>query len=302
MPVMTTTRRRQLITDRVAFDTVVHAMRRRLVELYECLASEMAKIGAQDLEDIFRTLIAEGDTASPARDIPNADAPASTEGSKIDEPALAAVWNAYAVWAYAVRNEVQLFEDLTSLSIPIDNEDLRNALGVEARASLDRAARYRVRRRLAFHADRLANSVAQFPDIRRIDTFEDFAHVALAVERYFLGLCLRFEDSATELARVIGPTGELVGGLERTVKPTEPPRRLRNALKRLESVSFEPGSDGPVTAGGVAKVAIEADRIFDYYDRVFETSLDLEVSAAAQQFAADAVERLRILKELQTAA
>lgn len=296
-----------MILSQDEFDASVHALMKRLVARYESLASEMAKIGAHDLEDIFRTLIKEGESASPARKVARskpakANGPVPVAGGKIDEPELAAVWNAYAVWAYAVRNEVQLFEDLTSLSLPIENEDLRNALGLEARACLDRAARYRVQRRLAFHADRLANSVAQFPDVRRIDSYEDLAHVALAIERYFLALCQRFEDAAIELARVIGATAHLVGELERTVESSEPPRRLRNALKRLEDVSFRKGVQRPVTRGDVAKVAFEADRIFDYYDRVFEASLDLEVTAEAQRLAAAAVERLRILKELQSAA
>ena len=292
------------VLDENEFSAIVRGWREELADRYEKYALDMAKIGEPDLADIFRLLIKDlsADVISKNRTgakAADAYTPDATAVSATERTGMRGLWSAYSIWTFAVRNETQRFEELTSLNIPMDAQDLRSTLAVEARACLDRAARYRAQRRLAFHADRLANKIAQFPDVRRIDTVEDFAHVALAIERYFLALMRRLSTTKSKLADIIDATESDITELEQTAGATEVPSRLKNALKRLENASRNPRIAVGASAGIVTKVALEANRLFEFYDRVFETSQDPQVTDAAQHLAVHVIERLRILKKLR---
>ena len=295
-----------MITNADELGAIVRRRRDDLAGRYEKHASDMAKIGEPDLARVFRALVddSRADELPQARPGPNAvqtyvpDATALVAAEPVE---IEGQWSAYSIWAVAVRNETKLFEDLTSLGVPMSALDLRSALAVEARACLDRAARYRVQRRLAFHANRLANETARFPDVRRIDTVGDFAHAALAIECYFLALMRQFNGSGPTLADVVDATERAIAHLEQITQTTEVPKRLQNALRRMQSASRNPKF--PVGASGntATRVALEANRIFDYYDQVFETSQDPQVTDAAQDMAARVIDRLQILKKQQFA-
>lgn len=289
------------------FSAVVRALRENLSGRYVRLGREMKKIGEPTLEAIFHALLTdiEEGNAPRARLKPTEDENhlVATKDPLANGPReLDGLWSPYAIWAFAVRNEIDMFEELTSLNIPIDDAHLQTALATEAQACLSRAATYRVQRRLAFHAERLANEVAQFPDIRRIDTVEDFAHVALAIEQYFMGLLRRHNGSEPGISDVVLTTEKAVSDLESMTQGADVPKRLQNALKRLTGATSHAPPPAEISNSVIAKIALEADRIFDYYDRVFDTSLDPHVIEAAQRMSANTVDRLRLLRDLRSAA
>ncbi len=274
----------------------VLALRKAVAVRYEQLAIEMAKIGEPKLETIYRSLA--GDARQRGA-LDEGSARSAPKPENIDIPEVARLWTPYAVWAFAVSNEIHFFETLASANVPIDSSRLRSALAIEARACLDRAANYRVQRRLAFHAERISEEIAQFPDIRRIDTVEDFAHVALAIERYFRLLVESHEPAASGLGAVAETGESAIAYLEPVARAADMSNRLRNPLKRLAKVS--PSQVGGTVSGdfALAKIALEADRIFDYYDRVFETAQDQQVVEASQHLSTNALDRLRNLRALQ---
>jgi len=279
----------------------VKARRRNLVSCYERLATEMAKFGESKQETIYRSLaddaerlsISETQSVSGTQKSGTAYVPLPANA---DFPDVASLWTPYTIWAFAVSNEVHLFEELVAANISIVSSHLRSALAVEARACLDRAAKYREQRRIAFHSERLSDESARFPDIRRIDTHQDFAHVALAIERYFQSLLVIYDKTSGDLGDVIDAAGKAISYLEPVVHDATISRRLERPLKRLAKVTSSQTAKSNEATCGIMKIAIEADRIFDYYDHVFESAQDSQIVDASQHLSANVLGRLRAIR------
>lgn len=281
----------------------IRERRQKLTGCYERLADEMAMIGETKLEAIYRSLAEDAERLSTSemkteRGTPKRGTAYVPVPANADLPDVAGLSTPYTIWAFAVSNEVHLFEELAAANISISDSKLQSALALEARACLDRADGYRIQRRLAFHAERLSSEIASFPDIRRIDTIEDFAHVALAIEHYFQSLLSGYDGQPEELASVIETTGEAISYLDPVARSGGASNRLTRPLKRLANATSNQSGNSIRATYGVAKIAIEADRIFDYYDQIFESTLDLEVTRASQYLSAVILERLRTLRTL----
>jgi hypothetical protein len=290
-----------------ALASFVMKQRQALAESYEGLAVEMAKFGETKLEAIYRSLVDDAVPHSALETQSASGAPANGVSyvpvpAKAGLPDVASLSTPYAIWAFAVSNEVQLFERLVAVNISIDSSLLQSALAAEALACLDRAANYRTQRRLAFHAGRLSDEIAQFPDIRRIDTIEDFAHVALAIEHYFQRLFENYDGSAGDISDIVEASGSAISYLEPMAKNAAISKRLENPLKRLARVTSRMVGGTATDAHRMTQIALEADRIFDYYDRVFETAQDLQITRASQHLSASTLDRLRSLRILLGAA
>lgn len=281
----------------------IRERRRKLNGCYERLADEMAMIGETGLGAIYRSLAEDAERFSASetktgRGTPKSGAAYVPVPANADLPDVAGLSTPYTIWAFAVSNEVHFFEELVEANISISDSNLQSSLALEARACLDRADGYRIQRRLAFHEERLSSEIASFPDIRRIDTIEDFAHVALAIEHYFQSLLSGYDGPPEKLAHVIETTGEAISYLVPVARDGAASKRLMRPLKRLANVTSNQSGKSAKATYGIAKIAIEADRIFDYYDQIFESTLDLEVTAASQYLSAVILERLRTLRTL----
>ena len=285
----------------------VRKRRQALAGRYEKLAIEMAKFGQPELETIYRSLADDAvqqslpenqaDSGKPTNGASYVPVPANTEITDV-----ASLSTPYTIWAFAVSNELHLFDELVAANVSLDSSHLQSELAVEARACLDRAAKYRAQRRIAFHAGRLSDEIAQFPDIRRIDTVEDFAHVGLAIEHYFQRLFENYDGSAGDISDIVEATSTAISYLEPVAQNADISKRLENPLKRLARVTSKQVGGIATDVRRMTQIALEADRIFDYYDRVFETAQDPEVTEASQHLSANVVGRLRILRRLQETA
>ncbi len=278
--------------------------RQALADRYERLAYEMAKFGETKLEAIYRSLVDDAvpqvaEETKTASGAPSKGAAYVPVPAKANLPDVASLSTPYSIWAFAVSNEVQLFEQLVAVNISIESCRLQSALAAEALACLDRAANYRVQRRLAFHAGRLSDEIAQFPDIRRIDTIEDFAHVALAIERYFKRLFENYDGSAGDISHIVEASRSAIKYLEPIAKNADISKRLEKPLTRLARATSSQFGGAATDTRRMMQITLEADRIFDYYDRIFETAQDSQITLAAQHLSASILDRLRMLRGLQ---
>lgn len=275
--------------------------RQALADRYELLASEMSKFGEPELESIYQSLAKDAVHRNTAKTQTNGAAYVPLPRN-VDLPDVASLSTSYSIWAFAVSNELRLLDELTTANISIGDSHMQSALAEEARACLDRAANYREQRRIAFHAERLSDKIAQFPDIRRIDTVEDFAHVALAIEHYFSLLLEGYDGSAGDISEIIHASDKAILYLEPIGQSSDVSKRLGNPLKRLAKVTASQVGGTATNSRRMTQITLEADRIFDYYDRVFETAQDPEVTTASQLLSNSILDRLRILRGLQSAA
>lgn len=282
----------------------VRERRKALAQLYGGLARTMGQVGKTDLEAPFIALAA--DAGKQANTKPQT---AGEKTGAAPEPIVARgspgpvtisdFPSQYAVWAFAVDNEMALFGDIIDLASRADGPGERAVLMKAAGDCLDRAARYRIERRIAYHALRVSEEIAQFPDIRRIDALEDFVYVALAIERYFCRLLECHDEVGGGIGAIMTATDKIIAGLEPMAQDTHPSRRLDRPLKRLEKIAGRPVGARPAGADNWARLAVEAGRIFDYYDQVFETAQDPQVMALSQRLSASAIERLRLLRKMR---
>jgi hypothetical protein len=279
--------------------------RRRLARLYERLATDLAQIGDHRIEKLFRSLAA--DTVK-GRD----EAHRRRAGSAVEPSSLLAEWSGcdtsepvvvatdfrtpYEVWAFAVQNDERLFQEFVCVACGVNDAFLRVESILLAQSALDDADRHRVRRRLAFHAERLKNDSGRFPNINRIGALDDFVHVALAVERWFCKFVAATSLSEDFKNIITHSTLDEITRLEAMVGAILPSRRLERQLNRLDEsksrwtrVQHEPAQD-------FIRVTMHAERIFDYYDSIFESAEDETVMVEAQSLSAAAIRRLQAIQ------
>jgi len=292
---------------RVELKMLWASRQRRLARLYERLANESTEIGDHRIEKLFRSLAA--DTAQVRSEAQGRRADSVIEpssefvqwsGCDTSEPMVAATdfRLPYEVWAFAVQNDEQLFQEFACMACGADDAFLRVESILLAQSALDHAARHRIQRRLAFHAERLNNDAGRFPNINRIGSLDDLSHAALAVERWFC----KFVE-ATSLSKdfknaIAQSTLDEIARLETVIGTIPPSRRLERQLKRLAESKSRWTRAQREPAQDIIRIAMHAERIFDYYDGIFETSEDETVMAEAQRLSAAAIRRLQAIQQL----
>lgn len=264
-----------------------------LARRYDALAGHMAQIGEWQIEAVLRQLSRDARDwlkVFNGVDEKQDDAP-SPIGMDVTP---AELLSTYAVWAFAVRNEMTLFTDFASLAGDSANAERRFRLKELASLCLDRAAQFRAKRRIAYHAERQKSTSARFPDLGRIQEREDLVHVALQTETW-MRRCLSVlphQDKGWEAVRKL--TDAEIERLTIEVGDDPAPRRLQKQLQRLAACKVQ--GDVPATAAQ-GRVGAEADRLFDYYDAVFEAAMDDALLAESQALSRTALARIHMLSD-----
>ncbi len=272
---------------------------RNLADRYDGLAEEMTQIGEWPIEKVLRQLaIAARNEPEIAQchgerdpSEPHTRRLADRVGTGEFRTDPADLLSAYAVWAYAVRNEIVLFDELTNLAGQTQQPEHRERLAEFAGRVLDRAAQWRAERRIAFHAERLSAANARFPAVNRIQEYDDLIHVALETETWMQSCLAAVKDLRTglrearriteaEVTRLAGEAGYCVAS-----------KRLHRQLKRLAAATAE---DTPAMAAE-GRVRAEAERLFDYYDAIFDAATGEDLHAEAQRLSQAALARIRSL-------
>lgn len=279
--------------------SILAACRRVLADLYENQARDMAEIGEPRLEALYRALAAEsGVSMGGAAEAAEGRTPLPAAFQRAQETWVrtpARLRTPYDVWAFAVANETALFEAAVELASQTKDPTVRRAVMTEAHDCLETAARYRGERRTAYHAERLGDEIARFPDIKRIDGGEDLAHVALAIEQWFLTFLdvpRHAGDAVKEAERITRAAIALVADEAEHMPPS---KRLERPLRRLTMAKAPPDPEGEA-ARWLARACLEAERIFDYYDAVFGAANDEALLHLSQRLSAHALSRLQALR------
>ncbi len=268
-------------------------------ECYERLRRETENMGELALADIFGGLAQDSFAMLPdeRRDAGNALLVGKAHTKDLDLLHNATVGRtAYEAWATAVDIERGAVTKLIALLSRAEDPQIKQTLLERIHQSEDRAADYRVHRRAAYHSEKISAVRAVFPDIRRIQDAGDLALIATAIEKWFLHLLEQISDASTAYHAQLETTRAVVSHLESLTCGREPPRRLSKWLQSLNDLSEEGVEDHRLTRFQHYKMAGDAERIFDYYDRVFEETENEETQALAQWLSIAAIDRLKALR------
>ena len=285
----------------------IHAiLRRRLFETYDRLAREADVIG-----DVCKArdwhLLARDSRTQPQNDgLEGGGSPGASDlrwnhphvWQAISHSQLCSFQTRYAIWAFAVRNEVAVRDELAAVAaFAVDRKEKARALR-SARKADTRAAKYRVMRRVAYHSEERRLGTITFPAVNRLQTLDDIGHVGGAIETWLaalLGSHTRFGDDIVEALRITRQANEICIML--TVAQTAH-KRLQQGLQRIDTFvrSYEPGDVQPSQARG--QIVSECERVFDYYDSIFEASEEPDTLQAAQVLSRLAVARLAALRDI----
>jgi hypothetical protein len=134
--------------------------------------------------------------------------------------------------------------------------------------------------------------------VNRLQTLDDIGHVAGAIETWLEALLsshTRSGGDIVEALRITRQANEICIML--TVEQTAH-KRLQQGLRRIDSFvrAYEPGDVQPSQARG--QIVSECERVFDYYDSIFEASEEPDTLQAAQVLSRLAVARLAALRDI----
>ncbi len=268
----------------------------RIIKDYHHLARDFQEIGEYEMSEIFSLLkkntekirddftisipdlICKKGTLDHLRKIPD-----------LLDIGINDIHSPYAAWAFAVSRENSLFNRLTVLASYLSGPAVKDKVIVQANVVMSRIHHYRIQRRLAYHSERTSKDYISFPDIRKIYEVEDFAHIALAIEKRYLQL-VRSLKAGNNIENQLTVTTELISELDQITKDQDIPRRLKSQLARLQQNPKALDSRNYIN---LAKLKIEASRIFDYYDKIFQNSEDEALFTISQKYSGHALKRLQ---------
>jgi hypothetical protein len=285
----------------------VHAvLRKRLYEAYDRLATEADVTGDERKARDWRLLASDCRTQPHDGSLAGMGSPEESDlrwnhpdvWQAISNSQLSSFQTRYAIWAFAVRNEVAVRDELTAVAaFAVDRKEKARALQ-SARKADKRAAKYRVMRRVAYHSEERRLGTITFPAVNRLQTLDDIGHVAGAIETWLaalLGSHTRLGDDIVEALQITRQANDICIML--TVAQTAH-KRLQQGLRRIDAFvrTYEPGDVQPSQARG--QIVTECERVFDYYDSLFEASEEPDTLKAAQVLSRLAVARLVALRNI----
>lgn len=273
-------------------------------ECYEYLHHEFVTMGELTLADIFEGLTEESMALVPnqlrcKRHAPSPNRPrAGPQNVRWDATACR---TAYDAWSFAVNMEDDAETKLVALLSRSNDPRVKLLLMGRISESYKRAAAYRMHRRASYYSERIGAVRAAFPDIRRIQDAGDLALVALAIEKWFQRF-LKMKTSASAVYNVTSDMSHTV--IDQLERLTEGHTISRRLSKWLDALNQPPKQAEGVTCSERflnLKLVAEGGRIFDYYDRVFESAEDEETLLLAQSLCGNAAARLKALRAAQPA-
>jgi hypothetical protein len=278
-------------------DALFAVRSRELADHYEDLAEQMGQMGEWQVEEVLRRLasatryepVVTNDAGEPRPEGLVSPEQLSGTGNGEHRTDPAELLSPYAVWAFAVRNEMALFDEFADLAGRADQPRIQQQSADLAGLALDRAAQWRAERRAAFHTERLSTTNARFPTINRITEYDDLIHVAVATESWMQSCLRALTKSHPGLDQARQMTEAEIARLTVAAENCVASRRLDRQLKRLaaaaSSDAAEMATDGRVLA--------EAERLFDYYDAIFDTATGEDLLAEAQRLSRVALARIK---------
>lgn len=280
-------------------------LRKCLCETYERLTQEAALIGDERKARDWRLLADDCHSFLQDKGFPGEATAHDSDLHWAGSDAFRAIFQSqlfsfqthYAIWAFAVRNEVMMRNELAAVAaFADDRRDKARALR-SAREADRHAAKYRVMRRVAYHSEEQHHHAITFPAINRLQTLDDVGHIAGAIEVWLERLLVthyRNDQGSVEALKITRDATEFCRTL---ASGTTPHRRLQQGLRRMNAFrsAYTPRGLQPAQERG--EIISECERAFDYYDSVFEASDEADMLEAAQVLSRLAMMRITALRD-----
>jgi hypothetical protein len=281
---------------------------RLLRETYDRLARESRVVGDDDSTRIWRSLHRDcvSNDRGPRRSDQTIDSVTALERvhfdtrGEITNASLLDLSSPYAMWSFAVRNQTSICDAFIELAANARAPAARQRALSYARLAMDRAADYRVLRRAAYHTDLSDHRQTAFVSPNRVQTVRDLEHIALALERWCAALLRARSDLLHGLDKALQLTEAAVAELEDRIGADPPRKQLESGLDRLGKRTAKFFFDHRSSARAYLEVHSECERIFDYYNTLFETASDEALLNSAQAMSHVAISRLRSLRNAAT--
>ncbi len=202
----------------------------------------------------------------------------------------------YRIFAAAVALAQSGFKLYSYLAATAD-EQVRDFAQQVALDELSRAARLRIARRRAFHAERQAPGAAYYPATGLVETEAELLAAALAIEGRIAQLLSAVAENVGGLSSLCAITRERVEELRSAGgKAGAASAAMMESLAALsplgqESASAEPGEEPPA-----GRLYAECQRAFTFYDAVTGAAPSEAVMLQAQDLSRAALERIQGLR------
>jgi hypothetical protein len=199
----------------------------------------------------------------------------------------------YGVLAFAVGLAQQTFRLYSYLAAAEDSR-VRGCAEQLAGEELSRAARLRVERRRAYHAERRQPKADAYPVARLVESHADLLAAALAIEDRLAQRLAKAGATESNFSSTCQATRQRVAELRRAAEQAgEPGRPLAEELAEFSRSA--PAKARAVRNGNVPArhLLAECERAFTFYDAVASAAPDEAVMLLAQDLSRAAVERIR---------
>ena len=205
----------------------------------------------------------------------------------------------YKALAFAVHNEEIAFRFYTHVAANSENKNVREYAEILAREELGHAALLRAERRLAYHAEREANTTEPRLDPKAIHSEADLVAAAIHIDSYLAEQMKALSTTTPEINSLARQTQQQINDNEHALEnKTSPGNDITKNLEQLKlhRASMKEELDNPNLE--LQRLWSCCDRSFAFYDAVVEIADDEDVMLAAQKLTSSALDRIGILKNI----
>lgn len=210
----------------------------------------------------------------------------------------------YKALAFAVHNEEIAFRLYTHVAAESDNETVRHYAEILAREELGHAALLRAERRLAYHAERNANSAEPRLDPKAIHNESDLLAAAIHIDRYLAQEINLITNSYPEIDELSVKIQQQISNNEqdlydKTDKGNIPlSEDITKNLEQLKLYNAHMNAQFKNTDSGMQRLWACCDRSFAFYDSIVEVAPEDSIMLTAQKLSSSALDRIGILKRI----
>jgi len=273
---------------------------------YSALSRELRALGSPEVADLLEELggehkdhagrVAQRATGDEHRDVvPNDLAPGLprvlSEEAAADCDLLGLT--PYRALALAVTLAQQSFQLYSYLAAAKDVE-VRDYAQQLASEQLSRAARLRVERRRAYHAERSQPKAAGYPAAPLVGSLADLLAAAVAIEERLAERLAKAGEQDSRLSSACRETRQRAERLRKSCEEAgEPSGPLAEELETFADSAQAIAQADRDRAAATRRLLAECERAFSFYDAVASAPADEAVMLQAQDLSQEAVERIR---------
>ena len=201
----------------------------------------------------------------------------------------------YLALAYAVNSEELAFRYFSYVAANARSDGVRRIAEVLAKEELSHAARYRERRRRAYHEQRLNAGRNTITGSGEIHCLADLLTAGIRIERRIRNLMVDAEDTQTGLTDSVAQSNSIIEKLSQDLStlPSDPSPASGSAAGGVgENSTYANETDS------LGAIAAAAEQAFMFYDGITDAAQDESVMLKAQELTQIALDRIDALVTL----